>query len=988
MVKKFISKQFIIYFLFATLMLSNTVVAFANDTSEENFTPTEGEISELVTIDDLTENSQSESNCSDQHDIMFSNNMLTNTDTSNDIFVDLYDFSDETNEVSFNSELHIFENATQIGNATFGPGENRYNKVTNINTNSITSVVPENTSADPDRPALGPEKLEIGQPYFQYNYYPIERYGDPLESNTSDTLFYYFEATEDGKYTVTLNAKSSYSLLFDRINAVGDSERTNPMAKLNNEYEIKQLSAGLKKGVYLIYVYSNNAAAYDDKIFIRVDYENINSETDNEWIKLEPNNGFNEAMSIPLGKTITGSKCIGQSKESGENDYFQFDIPQNGIINLTNVTNILNATIYTSDKTNITSYYYNREADKKYSRSIGLAPGTYYIKVSSVYDEINFDATKYTFKIDFTPDQNIEIEPNSLINNATAIEINKTYWASCIDNADTDIFKITLPSATKNLKINFSKDMTGASIDIGKYSSSPNPYTIQNNCFILDKELDAGEYYISLHLFKDATITENNNTFRFNVGGKVSNDDPQADDTDDVVDDDIEYFLPDETISNTTITVTGVKDVTYTGSAITFDLRVYAGKTLLKEGTDYSVRYLNNKNVPALDATDLKKPQVVVTGKGVYRDKEIYKFSPIYFKINPIDVAELKSFGKVTVSNETVLSSPNKKLVKPVPTITLNGKKLSKKDYTIDYGTEKISGIDTSIIAQNTITLTGIGNYTGSITSIYDVVDKNSSLISKSTVTGIVKNIAYNNGNEIQQKNYIVKCKVGKTNTTLTEGADFTVTYVNNKEVGSASMIISAVPGNDKNLTGEKVITFQIVGIASSRLIYDYPKNIEYTGNTIKPGVDGQPTLTITDKTDKSSPKVLKYGIDYEVDYIKNIQVGTATMIITGKGIYTGTVKKTFRIVPVDLGKNTNVKASVVDGSVKKETTGKFKNKYTAKVIVTFNGRTLKEERDYVLSYKFNTENDLAKNNKTQVIITGKGNYAKAINLNFDNMIK
>ena len=39
-------------------------------------------------------------------------------------------------------------------------------------------------------------------------------------------------------------------------------------------------------------------------------------------------------------------------------------------------------------------------------------------------------------------------------------------------------------------------------------------------------------------------------------------------------------------------------------------------------------------------------------------------------------------------------------------------------------------------------------------------------------------------------------------------------------------------------------------------------------------------------------------GIDYTLTFANNKNPGTATVIIKGKGIYTGKVKKTFRIVP------------------------------------------------------------------------------------------
>ena len=44
---------------------------------------------------------------------------------------------------------------------------------------------------------------------------------------------------------------------------------------------------------------------------------------------------------------------------------------------------------------------------------------------------------------------------------------------------------------------------------------------------------------------------------------------------------------------------------------------------------------------------------------------------------------------------------------------------------------------------------------------------------------------------------------------------------------------------------------------------------------------------------------ILTEGVDYEVTYQKNISAGTATVIFTAldSGVYTGSVKKTFKIV-------------------------------------------------------------------------------------------
>ncbi len=64
-------------------------------------------------------------------------------------------------------------------------------------------------------------------------------------------------------------------------------------------------------------------------------------------------------------------------------------------------------------------------------------------------------------------------------------------------------------------------------------------------------------------------------------------------------------------------------------------------------------------------------------------------------------------------------------------------------------------------------------------------------------------------------------------------------------------------------------------------------KNQVYTGKTIKPSV-----------TVKYGSKTLKKGTDYTVSFKNNKAIGTATVTVTGKGDYTGTAKKTFKINP------------------------------------------------------------------------------------------
>lgn len=66
--------------------------------------------------------------------------------------------------------------------------------------------------------------------------------------------------------------------------------------------------------------------------------------------------------------------------------------------------------------------------------------------------------------------------------------------------------------------------------------------------------------------------------------------------------------------------------------------------------------------------------------------------------------------------------------------------------------------------------------------------------------------------------------------------------------------------------------------------LYDY--ELGYKGTAVKPKV----------KVNMGS-KVLKNGTDYTVKYSNNKQLGTGTVTVTGKGAYSGTLKKKFKIV-------------------------------------------------------------------------------------------
>ncbi len=129
--------------------------------------------------------------------------------------------------------------------------------------------------------------------------------------------------------------------------------------------------------------------------------------------------------------------------------------------------------------------------------------------------------------------------------------------------------------------------------------------------------------------------------------------------------------------------------------------------------------------------------------------------------------------------------------------------------------------------------------------------------------------------------------------------------------------------------------------------------NQSYTGKAVEPAV----TVTVGGKT-------LKEGTDYTVRYENNVNIGTATVTIAGKNGYFGTITKTFRIAK-------SITGATVTGITDKTYTGK---ETTQTPEVVLDGKTLKKDTDYTLSYKNNVKAGTA-----SVVIIGKGEYGGTI---------
>ena len=176
--------------------------------------------------------------------------------------------------------------------------------------------------------------------------------------------------------------------------------------------------------------------------------------------------------------------------------------------------------------------------------------------------------------------------------------------------------------------------------------------------------------------------------------------------------------------------------------------------------------------------------------------------------------------------------------------------------------------------------------------------------------------------------------------------------YKNNVDIGDAYVVIEG--------QGNYIGTFEQKFTIAARSMNDCDmilsqNTFDYSGEENKPSV-----------TVKDNGVVLEENTDYTVSYKNNINAGKATVIVSGKGIYAGTVEKTFTIKALSLEK--------YDVTLSQDTFDYTGKENKTNVTVKNGDVMLKEGTDYTVTYKNNVNAGQA-----TLTIQGTGNYAGTI---------
>lgn len=429
-----------------------------------------------------------------------------------------------------------------------------------------------------------------------------------------------------------------------------------------------------------------------------------------------------------------------------------------------------------------------------------------------------------------------------------------------------------------------------------------------------------------------------------------------------------------------------IPDQFYTGSAQKPAVTVYDsdGKTLLKSGKDYTVKYVNNTNAAAVGEdgkptaaggtasvvnpgkanetiTDVighfskDCPYVVITGKGNYAETIYRNFMILPAQISAADGNKAESGGTVGQQGDTPLSAGF--TLKYTDQLVADGKKEQKPFGSIKYKKAMKAGTDFTVSLGAQEALDGAGNAVpdwkaeGTLDAgkqyTLPAIPKGYSGTFTLTVTG-----KGNYAGTVRRKVYVSEKQKLMKNATITLGK-------NQKTFAYTGQDVMLTPGYYDAAT-KKNYKVTAAGTVSG--------TAEENANDM--------FLVKAGKNGKAGGEGLVWGRDYTIDYAgTNRAAGTATMTLTGINGYVGTKSVTFKITGAKFAANT-VDVKVYDSAKPGEPqtdafrasmpyTGKAvtQNKVRLTTKVTKSNPTAKEfnyGEHYTISYKNNVKKGTA----------------------------
>lgn len=364
--------------------------------------------------------------------------------------------------------------------------------------------------------------------------------------------------------------------------------------------------------------------------------------------------------------------------------------------------------------------------------------------------------------------------------------------------------------------------------------------------------------------------------------------------------------------------------------------------------TTGSTRYISMA-IKSVDGEDMSNQ-----GEG-----NMYVRPALHLNLNSIEESltseKLLSQGNIELNEQSSSYDASNKQLEV--TVSVNGNVLTEgEDYKLKYvlNGKMVSNIKDA----GTYTILAI-----SINDLYGGYLSTEYVVNPKDVSGVTTT---NFSDKIQSPNpeggVVSYCSVYDGTKLLKENTDYIKNYSNNTSIGMASLEIVGIG----NYCGTKVLQFEIMpyvlfGQSYGYVVRGFEENVTYTGEAFVP------SLVVMDEIYE-----FYENIHYQLSYRNNVNVGTATIVITGINYCTGELEVSFNILPLDLS-DASITVSDIDNVTY---TG---DEITPLPSVTHNDRVLQKDVDYVLTY----ENNMAVTDTATMTITGIGNFEGTITKTF-----
>ncbi len=195
---------------------------------------------------------------------------------------------------------------------------------------------------------------------------------------------------------------------------------------------------GLPAGTYYILVQVYSSSFYSTGIY------NLKATVRYDSWEQEANNGWATANSLNLNQALQGNLTY-----SSDVDYYQLTVTKNGFLTLhfqhdtvANSSSCWRIELQDEERNTMSTFFSrgNTPGDLT-AQGVGLAPGTYYVKVE---DSSSHSNVEYILQAEFSSEGLWEREKNNVFGVANALPVNQTVYGGIMRSTDLDYYTFTL----------------------------------------------------------------------------------------------------------------------------------------------------------------------------------------------------------------------------------------------------------------------------------------------------------------------------------------------------------------------------------------------------------------------------------------------------------------------------------------------------------------------------------------------------------------